>query len=69
MPLTRQLKKNLNITDLQYYTMALDDIIDAKLEAFTRMEDNLCATSLSTLEAPITSWTASVWCRMAVHSR
>ncbi|RWW58627.1 hypothetical protein BHE74_00034483 [Ensete ventricosum] len=42
MPLTRQQKKNLNITDLQSYAMASDDAIDARLEAFeARMKDIL----------------------------
>ncbi|RZR82137.1 hypothetical protein BHM03_00008492 [Ensete ventricosum] len=40
MLLTRQQKKNLNITDLQSYAMASDNAIDVKLEAFeARMED------------------------------
>ncbi|RWW74026.1 hypothetical protein BHE74_00018046 [Ensete ventricosum] len=42
MLLTRQQKKNLNITDLQSYAMASDNAIDVKLEAFeARMEDRL----------------------------
>ncbi|RWW51744.1 hypothetical protein BHE74_00041882 [Ensete ventricosum] len=44
MPLTRQPKKNLNITELQSYAMALDNAIDVKLEAFeARIEDKLHA--------------------------
>ncbi|RRT32240.1 hypothetical protein B296_00055096 [Ensete ventricosum] len=40
MPLTRQQKKELNIIDLQSYTMTTDDSLDAMLKAFeARMED------------------------------
>ncbi|RWW32274.1 hypothetical protein GW17_00003069 [Ensete ventricosum] len=42
MPLTRQQKKDLNITDLEAYTMASEEAIDAKLEAFgNRMEEKM----------------------------
>ncbi|RRT39861.1 hypothetical protein B296_00041554 [Ensete ventricosum] len=42
MPLTRQQKKNLNITDLEVYTMATEEAIDAKFEAFeTCMKEKL----------------------------
>ncbi|RWV81832.1 hypothetical protein GW17_00056716 [Ensete ventricosum] len=34
MPLIRQQKKDLNITDLEAYTMASEEALDAKLEAF-----------------------------------
>ncbi|RWW89297.1 hypothetical protein BHE74_00001768 [Ensete ventricosum] len=44
MPLTRQPKKNLNITDLESYAIASEELIDAKLEAFeTCIEEKLCA--------------------------
>ncbi|RZR74099.1 hypothetical protein BHM03_00032151 [Ensete ventricosum] len=40
MPLTRQQKKELNIIDLQSYTMTTDDTLDARFKAFeARMED------------------------------
>ncbi|RZS10465.1 hypothetical protein BHM03_00041730 [Ensete ventricosum] len=43
MPLTRQQKKSLNITDLEAYTMATEEAIDAKFEDFeTRMEEKIC---------------------------
>ncbi|RWW48207.1 hypothetical protein BHE74_00045741 [Ensete ventricosum] len=42
MPLTRQQKKSLNITDLEAYTMATEEAIDAKFEDFeTRMEEKI----------------------------
>ncbi|RWW46811.1 hypothetical protein BHE74_00047238 [Ensete ventricosum] len=42
MALTRQQKKDLNITDLEAYTMASEEAIDAKLEAFgNRMEEKM----------------------------
>ncbi|RZR87841.1 hypothetical protein BHM03_00015305 [Ensete ventricosum] len=42
MPLTRQQKKDLNITDLKAYTMASEEAIDAKLKAFeNRMEEKM----------------------------
>ncbi|RWV78893.1 hypothetical protein GW17_00060054 [Ensete ventricosum] len=42
MPLTRQEKKDLNIIDLEVYTMASEEAIDAKLEAFgNRMEEKM----------------------------
>ncbi|RZS11709.1 hypothetical protein BHM03_00043075 [Ensete ventricosum] len=42
MPLIRQQKKDLNITDLEAYTMASEEAIDAKLEAFgNRMEEKM----------------------------
>ncbi|RWV77434.1 hypothetical protein GW17_00061736 [Ensete ventricosum] len=42
MPLTRQQKKDRNISDLEAYTMTSEDLIDAKLEVFEmRMEDTL----------------------------
>ncbi|RZS11622.1 hypothetical protein BHM03_00042992 [Ensete ventricosum] len=42
MPLTQQQKKDLNITDLKVYTMASEEAIDAKLEAFeNRMEEKM----------------------------
>ncbi|RWW48350.1 hypothetical protein BHE74_00045580 [Ensete ventricosum] len=42
MPLTRQQKKDLNITDLEAYTIALEEAINAKLEAFeSRMEEKM----------------------------
>ncbi|RWW04872.1 hypothetical protein GW17_00031877 [Ensete ventricosum] len=42
MPLTRQQKKDLNITDLETYTMASEEAVDAKLEAFeNRMEEKM----------------------------
>ncbi|RWW75181.1 hypothetical protein BHE74_00016812 [Ensete ventricosum] len=42
MPLTRQQKKDLNIIDLEAYTIASEETIDAKLEAFeNRMEDKM----------------------------
>ncbi|RRT42115.1 hypothetical protein B296_00011238 [Ensete ventricosum] len=42
MPLTRQQKENLNIIDLEVYTMASEEAIDAKLEAFgNRMEEKM----------------------------
>ncbi|RWV79120.1 hypothetical protein GW17_00059797 [Ensete ventricosum] len=42
MPLTRQQKKDINITDLEVYTMASKEAIDAKLEAFeNRMEEKI----------------------------
>ncbi|RWW14782.1 hypothetical protein GW17_00021420 [Ensete ventricosum] len=44
MPLTRQHKKYRNISDMEIYAMASEDLIDAKLEAFeTRMENKLYA--------------------------
>ncbi|RWV96226.1 hypothetical protein BHE74_00035097 [Ensete ventricosum] len=44
MPLTRQHKKDHNISDLETYAMASEDVIDAKLEAFeTCMENKLSA--------------------------
>ncbi|RRT49213.1 hypothetical protein B296_00023308 [Ensete ventricosum] len=43
MPLTRQQKKDLNITYLQSYIMTSNDAINVKLEAFrARIEDKLC---------------------------
>ncbi|RWV91913.1 hypothetical protein BHE74_00046208 [Ensete ventricosum] len=43
MPLTRQQRKELNITNLQSYAMASDDAIDAKLADFeARIENKLC---------------------------
>ncbi|RRT70506.1 hypothetical protein B296_00003639 [Ensete ventricosum] len=43
MPLTRQ-QKDHNISDLEAYTMASEDVIDAKSKAFEmRMENKLCA--------------------------
>ena len=42
MPLTRQQKRDLNITDLESYTMASEEAINAKFEAFeARMEDKI----------------------------
>ncbi|RWW42035.1 hypothetical protein BHE74_00052442 [Ensete ventricosum] len=42
MPLTRQQKKDLNIIDLEAYTMASEEAINAKLEAFgNRMEEKM----------------------------
>ncbi|RWW56771.1 hypothetical protein BHE74_00036485 [Ensete ventricosum] len=42
MPLTRHKKKDLNITNLEAYTMASEEAIDAKLEAFeNRMEEKM----------------------------
>ncbi|RWW37669.1 hypothetical protein BHE74_00057178 [Ensete ventricosum] len=42
MPLTRQQKKDLNITDLEAYTMASEKASDAKLEAFgNHMEEKM----------------------------
>ncbi|RZR98523.1 hypothetical protein BHM03_00027883 [Ensete ventricosum] len=42
MPLTRQQKKDLNITDLEAYTMASEEAIDTKFEAFgNRMEEKI----------------------------
>ncbi|RWW53246.1 hypothetical protein BHE74_00040276 [Ensete ventricosum] len=42
MPLTRQQKKDLNIIDLEAYTMASEEAIDAKLEAFgNRIEEKM----------------------------
>ncbi|RWV95795.1 hypothetical protein GW17_00041544 [Ensete ventricosum] len=42
MPLTQQQKKDLNIIDLEAYTMALEEAIDTKLEAFgNRMEEKM----------------------------
>ncbi|RWV83448.1 hypothetical protein GW17_00054937 [Ensete ventricosum] len=42
MPLTRQHKEHLNITDLEMYTMTSEKAIDAKLEAFgNRMEEKM----------------------------
>ncbi|RZR95229.1 hypothetical protein BHM03_00024051 [Ensete ventricosum] len=42
MPLTRQQKKDLNIIDLEVYTMASEEAIDAKLEAFgNRKEEKM----------------------------
>ncbi|RRT32862.1 hypothetical protein B296_00046138 [Ensete ventricosum] len=42
MPLTRQHKKDLNITDLDAYTVASKEAIDAKLEAFEKcMEEKM----------------------------
>ncbi|RWW16557.1 hypothetical protein GW17_00019551 [Ensete ventricosum] len=42
MPLTRQQKKDLNITDLEAYTIASEEAIDAKLEVFgNRMEGKM----------------------------
>ena len=52
MPLTRQQKKDRDISDLQAYAMASQDPIDAKFEAKfeawesrieSRLEDKLCA--------------------------
>ncbi|RWW83245.1 hypothetical protein BHE74_00008240 [Ensete ventricosum] len=44
MPLTQQQKKDLIITDLETYTMASEEAIDAKLEALEmRMEDRIYA--------------------------
>ncbi|RRT31190.1 hypothetical protein B296_00056082 [Ensete ventricosum] len=39
MPLTRQQKKDLNITDLKAYTMTSKEATDAKLEAFENCMD------------------------------
>ncbi|RWW48457.1 hypothetical protein BHE74_00045465 [Ensete ventricosum] len=39
MPLTRQQKKDLNITDLEAYTMASKEAINAKFEAFENRID------------------------------
>ncbi|RRT32200.1 hypothetical protein B296_00044809 [Ensete ventricosum] len=42
MPLISQQKKNLSIIDLEAYTMASEEAIDAKLEAFeNRMEEKM----------------------------
>ena len=42
MPLTRQQKRDLNITDLVAYTIASEEVINAKFEAFeARMEDKI----------------------------
>ncbi|RWW24227.1 hypothetical protein GW17_00011492 [Ensete ventricosum] len=42
MPLTRQQKKDLNITDLDVYTMASEEATDVKFEAFeNRMEEKM----------------------------
>ncbi|RWW47123.1 hypothetical protein BHE74_00046913 [Ensete ventricosum] len=42
MPLVRQQKKDLNITDLEAYTVASEEAIDVKLEAFgNRMEEKM----------------------------
>ncbi|RZR77477.1 hypothetical protein BHM03_00002589 [Ensete ventricosum] len=42
MPLTRQQKKDLNITDLEVYTMASEEAISAKLETFeNRLEEKM----------------------------
>ncbi|RWV92005.1 hypothetical protein GW17_00045664 [Ensete ventricosum] len=42
MPLTRQQKKDLNITDLKAYTMVSEKAINAKFEAFeSRMEEKM----------------------------
>ncbi|RWV77982.1 hypothetical protein BHE74_00057750 [Ensete ventricosum] len=42
MPLTRQQKKDINITDIEAYTMASEEAIDTKLEAFgNRMEEKM----------------------------
>ncbi|RRT76888.1 hypothetical protein B296_00010864 [Ensete ventricosum] len=44
MPFTRQQKKDRNISDLETYAMASEDLIDAKLQAFeTCMENKLRA--------------------------
>ncbi|RZR84294.1 hypothetical protein BHM03_00011079 [Ensete ventricosum] len=44
MPLTRQQKRDLNITNLETYAMVSEEAIDAKLEALeTRMEDRIHA--------------------------
>ncbi|RRT81008.1 hypothetical protein B296_00009353 [Ensete ventricosum] len=46
MPVTHQRKKDSNISDLETYAMASEDLIDAKLEAFEmRMEKKLRAPS------------------------
>ncbi|RWW83175.1 hypothetical protein BHE74_00008329 [Ensete ventricosum] len=42
MPLTRQQKKDLNIIDLEAYTMASEEAIDAKLEAFGNRMKRRC---------------------------
>ncbi|RWV81498.1 hypothetical protein GW17_00057078 [Ensete ventricosum] len=42
MPLTRQQKRDLNITDLEAYTMTLEEAINSKFEAFeSRMEEKM----------------------------
>ena len=42
MPLTRQQKRDLNITDLESYTMASKEAINAKFEALeVRIEDKI----------------------------
>ncbi|RWV79233.1 hypothetical protein GW17_00059672 [Ensete ventricosum] len=42
MPLICQQKKDLNITDLEAYTMASEEAINAKFEAFeSRMEEKM----------------------------
>ncbi|RWW53836.1 hypothetical protein BHE74_00039635 [Ensete ventricosum] len=42
MPLTRQQKKDLNITYLEAHTMASEEAINAKFEAFeSRMEEKM----------------------------
>ncbi|RZS19214.1 hypothetical protein BHM03_00051586 [Ensete ventricosum] len=42
MPLTRQSKKDLNITNLEAYTMVSEEAINAKFEAFeSRMEEKM----------------------------
>ncbi|RZS08280.1 hypothetical protein BHM03_00039220 [Ensete ventricosum] len=42
MPLTWQQQKDLNITDLEAYTMASEETINAKFEAFeSRMEEKM----------------------------
>ncbi|RWW19401.1 hypothetical protein BHE74_00023740 [Ensete ventricosum] len=42
MPLTRQHKKDLNITDLEAYTIASEEAINTKFEAFeSRMEEKM----------------------------
>ncbi|RRT69502.1 hypothetical protein B296_00037322 [Ensete ventricosum] len=42
MPLTRQQKKDLNITDLEAYTMATEEAINVKFEALeTSMEEKI----------------------------
>ncbi|RZS15268.1 hypothetical protein BHM03_00047097 [Ensete ventricosum] len=42
MPLTRQQKKDLNITYLEAYTMTSKEVINAKFEAFeSRMEEKM----------------------------
>ncbi|RRT63513.1 hypothetical protein B296_00012215 [Ensete ventricosum] len=43
MPLTRQQKKDLNITNLESYAIASEDLIDAKLEAFETCTNKLYA--------------------------